>query len=320
MQTHRHRFPTVNEEESSAFAERAKAARLRAGLTQQQLSDRLQDEAEVSLDTSAITRIEAGQREPRLGEALAIAKVLEFGLDNLVPRQDVDFYMSDVKRSMNEGRAALAKMLRSVDPVVDFVRRNPDCLGDDRLEDRFSEVIEQFHQRMSPEDFGSEEQHAPNFAITTNRTEERLKRQLLRAVSEGILVRPDEIQPAYDRWFKEDLDEDRRGTSTTGETGRERQRVESRARAQQWERHFSELVNYVRNHGDARVPRSYTSPDGGRLGAWVVDQRNRFARGMLDPDRSVRLEKLPGWTWGPRAQRPKPKTKAPRATSTAVDG
>ncbi|MGO9151653.1 helicase associated domain-containing protein [Mycobacterium sp.] len=45
---------------------------------------------------------------------------------------------------------------------------------------------------------------------------------------------------------------------------------------------------------------SYTTPDGDRLGAWVVDQRNRFARGMLDPDRSARLEELPGWTWGPR--------------------
>ena len=60
-------------EVGSAFGDRAKSARLRAGLTQQQLCDRLGN----SLDTSAITRIEAGQREPRLSEALAIAREQE---------------------------------------------------------------------------------------------------------------------------------------------------------------------------------------------------------------------------------------------------
>ena len=155
-----------------------------------------------------------------------------------------------------------------------------------------------------------------NFAITTNRTDEKLKRQLLRAVSEGILVRADEIQPAYDRWFKEDVGEDRRerrGASTTGEKRHRWQRGESPVRAEQWEKRFSQLLDYVRHHGDARVPRSYTTPDGDRLGAWVVDQRNRFARGMLDPDRSVRLEELPGWTWGPRARRSNAKDTAPGA-------
>ena len=317
MQTPGHQPFPLNDEVSSTFAERAKAARLRAGLTQQQLSDRLRNESEVLLDTSAITRIEAGQREPRLGEALAIARVLEFGLNNLVPRADLDFYMSDVERLMDESRAALVKMIQSVDPLVDFVRRDPDCLGGDRLEDRFREVVEWFRQRVSHEGLGFEDQGAPNFAITTNRTDEKLKRQLLRAASEGILVRLDEIQPAYDRWFTEDVGEDRRerrGASTTGEKRHRWQRGESPVRAEQWETGFSQLLDYVRHNGDARVPRSYATPDGDRLGAWVVDQRNRFARGMLDPDRSVRLEELPGWTWGPRAGRSKAKTAPPGAT------
>jgi transcriptional regulator with XRE-family HTH domain len=316
MQTRGHQSPAFNDEVSSTFAERAKAARLRAGLTQQQLSDRLRNESEVLLDTSAITRIEAGQREPRLGEALAIAQVLEFGLNNLVPRADLDFYMSDVERLMDESRAALVKMIRSVDPVVDFVRRNPDCLGDDRLEDRFREVFEWFHQRVAHEDVGHEDQGPLNFAITTNRTDEKLKRQLLRAVNEDILVRADEIQPAYEKWYEGDFGADRLerpGASTTGEARRGWQRTESRVHAEQWERGFSQLLDYVRQHGDARVPRSYTTHDGERLGAWVVDQRNRFARGMLDPDRSARLEELPGWTWGPRAGRSKAKTAPPGA-------
>ena len=66
---------------------------------------------------------------------------------------------------------------------------------------------------------------------------------------------------------------------------------------------FGELLNYVHLRGHARVPRSNTT-----LGAWVVDQRNRFARGMLDPHRSARLKELTGWTWGPRAARPQAKT------------
>jgi transcriptional regulator with XRE-family HTH domain len=317
MQTPVDQPSALNDEVSSTFAERAKAARLRAGLTQQQLSDRLRNEAGVLLDTSAITRIEAGQREPRLSEALAIGRVLEFGLNNLVPRADLDFYLSDVERLLDESRAALVTMLRSVDPVVDFVRRNPDSLGDDRLEDRFHEVIEWFHRRVSHEDFESEGQHPLNFAIMTNRTDEKLKRQLLRAVGEGVLVRPDEIPPAYDRWFKEDPGQDRRerrGASTTDEKRHGWQRVESRARVEQWEKHFGELGDYIRRHGDARVPRSYITPDGGRLGAWVIDQRSQFKRGMLDPDRSTRLEELPGWTWGPRASRSNARTTTTRAT------
>ncbi|WP_197502746.1 MULTISPECIES: helix-turn-helix transcriptional regulator [unclassified Mycobacterium] len=230
MQRRGHRLS--GNERGIAFAERAKASRLRAGLTQQQLSDRLQHEANVSLDTSAITRIEAGQREPRLGEALAIAKVLEFGLDDLAPRSDLDSYLSDVHLLMHESRAALVKALRSVDPVVDFVRQNPDCLGDDNLEELLTQVIERFQQRTSPENFESAGLQAADFAITTNRNDERLKRQVLRAVSDGILVRADELQPAYDRWFNEDRRASRK-TSPTTKAGRGRQSAHSRSNAEQ---------------------------------------------------------------------------------------
>ncbi|OBI49787.1 hypothetical protein A5707_16360 [Mycobacterium kyorinense] len=303
-----------NDEVSGTFAERAKAARLRAGLTQQQLSDRLKNEADVALDTSAITRIESGQREPRLGEALAIAKVLEFGLNNLVQRADLDFYMSDVERLMDESRAALVKMAQSVDPVIDFVRRHPGSLGDSRLDDRFREVVEWFHQRVSSDDSWPEEQGPVNFAVMTNRTDEKLKRQLLRAVCEGILVRAEELQPAYEHWYEGDFSAgrpERKRAPRTSETHPGWKRVEPRVHAEQWEKRFRQLRDYVRRNGDARVPRSYTTNDGDRLGEWVAEQRKRFARGMLDPDRSTRLEKLPGWTWGSRAGSIKAKSTTP---------
>jgi transcriptional regulator with XRE-family HTH domain len=291
VQTPEGRSPLPEDEVTATFAERAKAARLRSGLTQQQLSDRLRDETGVGLDTSAITRIEAGQREPRLGEALAIARVLSFGLNNLVPRADLDFYLSDVERLMNESRAALIRMVKSVDPVLEFVRANPSSLGDKRLDDRFRETIGYFEQSASRDELR-------NIAITTNRTDEKLKRQLLRAVGDGILVRTEDIEPAYEGWYKEDV-----GAESARASGEGWQSGERRMRIERWEKHYGQLLEYVRRHGDARVPPSHVSHDGDRLGAWVLEQRDRFTRGMLESDRSQRLEQLPGWTWGPRAAR-----------------
>lgn len=194
MQNPGERFQTPNDEVNATFAERAKSARLRAGMTQQQLATRLRHEKQVKLDTSAITRIEAGQRDPRLPEALAIARILKFSLDDLGPQADLDFYMEDVERLMDESRAALVKMIRALDPVSDFVKRNPDCLGDGSLEDRLRERIDRFRQDISQE----------NVAVTRNRTDEKLKRQLLRAVNDGILVNVDDLPLAHERWFTDD--------------------------------------------------------------------------------------------------------------------
>ena len=66
--------------------------------------------------------------------------------------------------------------------------------------------------------------------------------------------------------------------------------------ADQWEEGFSRLQDYVKGHGDARVPRSY-KVDGYRLGSWINSQRTDHAKGTLDTDRQRRLEDLPGWTW-----------------------
>lgn len=293
MQAPESRSPSPEDQVISTFAARAKSARLRAGLTQQQLSKRLEDETSVTLDTSAITRIEAGQREPRLGEALAIAKVLNFGLNNLVPRVDLDFYLSDVERFMKESRAALVRMVKAVDPLIEFVQANPSCLGDDRLEDRLREIAEDFGKSSARDEL-------TNIAITTNRTDERIKRQLLRAVSDGILVRTEDVQPHYEGWYKDDVGAGRAATSDAPRTGW--RRGERRVRAEQWERHYEQLLEYVRHHGNARVPPSHVSQNGDRLGAWVVEQRDQFARGMLDADRSSRLEQLPRWTWGARSR------------------
>ncbi|MDC8982155.1 helix-turn-helix domain-containing protein [Mycobacterium marinum] len=69
---------------NESFGQRVRRQRDKLGLTQQQLSDQLA-RFRVKLDTSAITRIENGSREPRLGEAQLIAQILEVPLQDLLP-------------------------------------------------------------------------------------------------------------------------------------------------------------------------------------------------------------------------------------------
>jgi hypothetical protein len=63
----------------------------------------------------------------------------------------------------------------------------------------------------------------------------------------------------------------------------------------QWEKGFSHLKPFSAREGHCRVPGSYVTDDGYRLGQWTQNQRARKDR--LDPDRQKRLEELPGWVW-----------------------
>lgn len=109
---------------SRAFGQRTKAARMDAGLTQAQLQDRLASRG-IKIDSSGLTRIEAGQREPRLSEALAIAGVLGFGLANLVtPAPSLETYMNEVRRLAEQSRETLLQLLSSVDKAADLLGPN----------------------------------------------------------------------------------------------------------------------------------------------------------------------------------------------------
>jgi hypothetical protein len=72
--------------------------------------------------------------------------------------------------------------------------------------------------------------------------------------------------------------------------------------AEQWEEGISKLLDYIKEHGHARVPGPYTI-DGYPLGKWVNTQRAKHNKGTLDSDRERRLQELTGtgWTWDPRA-------------------
>ncbi len=72
------------------------------------------------------------------------------------------------------------------------------------------------------------------------------------------------------------------------------------AKDSEWEEGFSQLQDYVKRSGDARVSRSYIADDGYPLGQWIQSQRTSRIKGALTADHKRRLQELPGWSWDPR--------------------
>ncbi len=62
-----------------------------------------------------------------------------------------------------------------------------------------------------------------------------------------------------------------------------------------WEEGFDCLKNFIAQEGHAKVPVSYETSDGYRLGQWVSVQRK--ARNKMSQERQDRLGALPGWAW-----------------------
>jgi transcriptional regulator with XRE-family HTH domain len=131
------------------FGDQMKAARAKRAITQAALQHRLQDDFGIGLDTSGITRIEAGQREPRLNEALAIAAILGLELKDLTPALDLNRLTSDLSQQMLESREALLSVLQLVDQIAEYATNHPASLGVETLAtvlkrqlDGFSKTLE----------------------------------------------------------------------------------------------------------------------------------------------------------------------------------
>ena len=65
-----------------------------------------------------------------------------------------------------------------------------------------------------------------------------------------------------------------------------------------WEKWLELLRAFVKEHGHSSIPRGYLNGTKD-LGRWVTKQRSRYRKGVLEQERVVRLEKIPGWTWQP---------------------
>lgn len=69
-----------------------------------------------------------------------------------------------------------------------------------------------------------------------------------------------------------------------------------------WEQGYALAMNYAARHGDLNVPVNYTTEEGEKLGAWILNQRTAYAKEMLSQDQIGRLEKI-GIYWENRNDR-----------------
>jgi transcriptional regulator with XRE-family HTH domain len=106
------------------FAATMRDARKEHGMTQAQLSEQLRAEHGVEIDPTGILRIEKGQRSPRLGEAVAIADVLDIQLWMLVR---APWFLSVTPRARAAEAERLSDELQRVDAQI--ARADADASG-----------------------------------------------------------------------------------------------------------------------------------------------------------------------------------------------
>ena len=152
-------------------------------MTQAALEDRLQDDYGIKLDTSGITRTEAGTREPRLSEVIAIAAILGLELNDLTPALGLNRLMSDLSQQMLESREALLTLLHSVDQIVEYASKHPTSLGDDTLANVLKRHLDGFKKTL-------ERRPASNSgkAKKTDTANGKLKSQVVSAVTAELPV------------------------------------------------------------------------------------------------------------------------------------
>jgi transcriptional regulator with XRE-family HTH domain len=123
-------------EEDVAFGTRLAEARQKAGISQRALAGAM-GERGLSIDPSAITRIEKGERSVRLGEVRLMSEVLGISLNALLngddPRSEIEVLREEANEAMRTAQSNAAKFLHSTLAVRALLLENPDLvqtLGD----------------------------------------------------------------------------------------------------------------------------------------------------------------------------------------------
>jgi hypothetical protein len=68
-----------------------------------------------------------------------------------------------------------------------------------------------------------------------------------------------------------------------------------------WEEGYSNLLKYLKEHGDCLVTEPYKTPAGYPLGGWVKYQRKK--KNELSIDRLSRINLIKGWSWDPNSDK-----------------
>lgn len=66
---------------------------------------------------------------------------------------------------------------------------------------------------------------------------------------------------------------------------------------EQWDFGLSEIVAFANSKKHARVPQSYVTDSGLKLGFWVSNRRQEYRDGKLSQERVDELEAIHGWAW-----------------------
>ncbi|WP_081712490.1 helix-turn-helix domain-containing protein [Gordonia amicalis] len=95
------------------------------GLSQRQLCERLASEG-VRLTQSALAKVERGEREPKIDEVAAIARVLRFSVDTLIVlsrEEQVAQQIEKVSAAMAEARAASVSVAAELTLAIDLIQQ-----------------------------------------------------------------------------------------------------------------------------------------------------------------------------------------------------
>lgn len=114
------------------FADRMRAERIRAGLSQNELARRLSEAAGYVVDGSSVTRMETRRRGVRLVEAVVIADVLGVPLAGLLTDESaLENRMDEIRFALADAEAALGSAAEEVSRrqgTVDELREQLDDL------------------------------------------------------------------------------------------------------------------------------------------------------------------------------------------------
>lgn len=186
----------------SNFGKMLREAREAAHMTQRELVERLSEKG-VELDTSAITRIEKGQREPRLREAIEISELLDFSLD-LVGAPDLEEFGGEtqfaryehlMRRSMESARRKLLEACYRQHAAFDGIFSEEEEAGilARRGVSNPSEWMEAICKQMEYAFIRDDEHGRANYWMYADGAEQAMLERMVAAVTSNLLRTESEV-------------------------------------------------------------------------------------------------------------------------------